>query len=202
MGSRDPRVDDYIAAAEPFARPVLRKFRSLVHKGCPRVEETIKWGAPSFEYKGMLAGMASFKQHVSYGFWKAKLMHDPERILKSAPGESNFSFKAASRDDMPGDDVLIAYVREARRLNDEGVKAPASRRKPRKQLVVPPDFKKALAANRKARATFDGFPWSKQRDYVEWLTGAKRQATRDKRLATAIEWLAEGKSRNWKYEKC
>ena len=202
MGSKDPRIDTYIEKAEPFARPVLKKVRALFHKGCPKLEETIKWSAPSFDYNGMLGGMASFKQHVSYGFWKAKLMDDPEGILKTAPGQSNFSFKASSLADLPDEKVLIAYVKEAKRLNDEGVKAPAKKRKSQKTIEVPDYFQKALSKNKKAKLTFDAFPYSKRRDYVEWLTEAKRDATREKRLATAIEWLAEGKSRNWKYENC
>lgn len=202
MGAKDPRIDAYIEKAEPFARPVLKKVRALFHKGCPKLEETMKWGAPSFDYQGMLGGMASFKQHVSYGFWKAKLMDDPQGILKSATGQSNFSFKASSIADLPDEMVLVAYVKEAKRLNDAGVNAPAKKRKPRKAIEIPDYFQKALNRNKKAKSTFDGFPYSKRRDYVEWLTEAKREATREKRLATAIEWLADGKSRNWKYENC
>lgn len=202
MGKRDPKVDAYIKNAELFARPILKKVRTLFHKGCPKLEEKIKWGAPSFDYKGMLGGMASFKQHVSYGFWKAKLMDDPEGILKIAPGQSNFSLKAASAADLPDDKIFIAYVKEAARLNDEGINAPASKRNPQKKLAVPDYFAKALKNNKKAKATFDAFSYSRRRDYVEWLTGAKREATREKRLATAIEWLAEGKARHWKYENC
>lgn len=202
MGKRDPRIDVYIDKAQPFARPILKKIRSLFHKGCPGLVETIKWGAPSFEYKGMLGGMASFKQHVSYGFWKAKLMQDPEGLLGNAPGASNFSFKATDKSEIPADAIFVSYVKEAKRLNDEGVKAPAKKRKPKEDVKVPGYFQKALEDNPQALATFDGFPYSKRRDYVEWLTSAKRKVTREKRLATAIGWLAEGKSRNWKYENC
>lgn len=202
MGRRDDRVDAYIANALPFARPILKKIRAVFHKGCEGVEETIKWGAPSFEYKGMLGGMASFKAHVSYGFWKARLMNDPAGISKIAPGDGNFSFKASSTRDLPAESTLITYVKEARRINDEGIKAPARKRRPQRAVEVPDYFLAALRKNRKAKTVFENFPYSKRRDYVEWLTSAKREATRDKRLATAIEWLAEGKSRNWKYESC
>lgn len=202
MGTRDKRIDACIDEAEPFARPVLRKIRTLIHEGCPDIEETIKWGAPSFGYKGMLGGMASLSKHVSYGFWKARIMQDPEGILKSAPGASNFSFKASSIKDLPPDKTLLAYVKEARRINDEGLKAPAKKRKPKKTIEVPDYFQKALNKNKTAKATFESFPYSRRRDYVEWLTSAKREATRDKRMATAVEWLAEGKSRNRKYENC
>ena len=202
MVTKDKRVDAYIKEAEPFARPVLRKIRTLFHKGCADIEETIKWSAPSFQYKGMLGGMASFKKHVSYGFWKATLMNDPHGLLEIAPGQSNFSLKASSLSDLPDDKILIAYVKEAKRLNDEDVKAPSKTRKSRQEIRVPDYFRKALDSNKRAKATFDNFSYSKRRDYVEWLTDARREATRDKRLATAIEWLAEGKSRNWKYENC
>lgn len=193
MGGKDPRVDAYIDKSQPFARPILRKIRSLFHKGCPQLDETIKWGAPSFDYKGMLGGMAGFKRHVRFGFWKARLMNDPAGILKAATGQGNFTFRAANLAELPVDEVLIAYVKEARRLNDAGVKAPAKKRQAAREIAVPDYFQKALSGNSKAKASFDRFTYSRRRDYVEWVTEAKREATREKRLATAIEWLAEGK---------
>lgn len=202
MGNKDKRINAYIDKAEPFARPILTKIRSVFHEGCPEIEEDIKWGAPSFQYKGMLGGMASFNKHVSYGFWKAQLMADPEGILETAPGKGSFSFKASRITDLPTEKILVAYVKEARRVNDAGLKAPTKKRKLDQSIAVPDYFQEALNENKKACATFDGFPYSKRRDYVEWLTDAKREATRVKRTATAIEWLAEGKSRNWKYENC
>ena len=197
---KNPAVDAYIAKAAPFARPILSRIRKAMHKGCPQVEETIKWGVPHFEYKGVLAGMAAFKQHAAFGFWKRRLMSDPTGFF--ARGESGMGGrKIRSVAELPADAVLVRLVREAVALNEKGVKPPrVARKKP--PVRVPPYLAAALKKNARARATFDSFPPSARRDYVEWLTGAKQAATRERRLATTMEWLADGKRFNWKYENC
>ncbi|TWT42045.1 hypothetical protein RAS1_31720 [Phycisphaerae bacterium RAS1] len=202
---RNPRVDAYIATAAGFARPVLEYLRELVHEGCPDIEENVKWGMPSFEYKGLLCGMAAFKQHCTFGFWKHALVVGPEpkkpvsADARDAMGEFG---RITCIADLPGRRALLAYVRKAVKLNDEGIKQPRPPRKPKVVLVVPPDLAAQLKKSKSAAAYFTEFSYSKQKDYIEWLTGAKTEATRARRLATAIEWIAEGKSRNWKYERC
>lgn len=204
MGKRDKRVDEYIAKAQDFAKPILNHLRELVHKACPDVEETMKWSFPHFDYKGMMCDMAGFKQHCTFGFWKASIMKDPDKILAVATKHSMGHFdRLTSLKDLPADKIMIAYIKEAARLNDEGIKVekkPVTKEK--KELVVPDYLTAALKKNKAAQATFDAFSYSKKKDYVEWLTEAKTDETRNKRLATAVEWMAEGKSRNWKYEKC
>lgn len=201
MPKTDPRVDDYIAQAADFAQPILQHLRQLVHQACPEVTETIKWSFPVFEYHGMLCNMAGFKEHCAFGFWKAAIMSDPEGIL-TPTGESAMGHfgRIRSLDDLPADDVMIAYIMEAARLNREGVKVPP-KAKPaaKKELPVPDFLQEALAHNEAARTTFEKFSYSHRKEYIEWLTEAKTEATRNKRLATALEWLAEGKGRNWKY---
>jgi hypothetical protein len=190
MGLRDPRVDAYIARAAEFARPVLSHLRRVVHRACPEVVEEMKWGAPHFNYRGMFCGMAAFKGHCVFGFWKAGLvgLTMPDRIT--------------TLKDLPSEAVLTRAVKKAMKLNEDGVKAPRPARKPKPPVVVPKDLKEGLARSARARATFEAFPPSHRREYVEWITEAKTAATRERRLATTLEWLAEGKSRNWKYEKC
>jgi len=200
MSSTDPRVDAYIAEAPPYARPILERLRATVHEACPGVEEALKWSAPSFQYAGgILCGMAAFKHHVSFGFWKHALV-----MGEGIPREGMGSFgKMTSLADLPPKQELVALVRKAMTLNEQGVKPAATRKTaPRPPPVPPADLAAALAANKAAKATFDGFPPSQQREYVEWLTEAKREDTRSRRLAQAIEWLAEGKPRNWKYMNC
>jgi uncharacterized protein YdeI (YjbR/CyaY-like superfamily) len=200
MGSRDPRIDQYIARAPEFARPILAHLREVVHAACPEVEETIKWSTPHFTYKGPLCMMSSFKQHCGFGFWKGALVVGKDAASDDAAGQFG---RLTSLADLPPDDVLAGYVREAKRLNDEGVKAP-SRAKPaeKKELEVPDDLSAALKGNPAALGHFERFSPSKRKEYVEWITEAKSDATRTKRLGTAIGWIAEGKARNWKYEKC
>jgi uncharacterized protein YdeI (YjbR/CyaY-like superfamily) len=199
MGSRDPRIDAYIAKSAEFARPILSHLRELIHLGCPAVEETIKWGFPSYMYHGMLCGTASFKQHCTFGFWKGSLIVNEEGKSTDAMGQFG---KIRSLADLPADEEILAYLREAMRLNEQGVKV-QKEPKPRKpELPAPADLDRALDANPDARRHFDAFSPSKRRDYVEWITEAKAAATREKRLAQAVEWIAEGKARNWKYENC
>lgn len=200
---QDARIDAYIAKAEPFARPILEYMRALVHQGCPGVEETIKWGMPSFLHAGaILCGMAAFKRHASFGFWKhAEVVGEPA----ANEGMGGFG-KLETIDDLPSKRQLLAYVRKAARLNEALKKASRTTSKtPRTTSAVrpvpetPADFAAALDAMPAARATFDGFPPSYRRDYLEWIVEAKREATRARRIAQAVVWLAEGKSRNWKY---
>lgn len=201
MGTRSERVDAYLARSSEFARPILERLRELVHRGCPEVEETIKWGAPHFEYHGLLAGMAAFKQHVSFGFWKGKLLEDPHGILDPEGFGGSGNLRLTSLEDLPDEAVFLDYLRQAMALNEEGVSLPRSAPDERPELEVPDDLQAALAESPPARETFEAFSYSHRKEYVEWITEAKREATRQKRLATAIEWLAEGKSRNWKYER-
>lgn len=201
MGSKDRRVDAYISKAAPFARPILKHLRDVVHSACPDAEETIKWGSPTFMYEGMLCGMAAFQQHCTFGFWKGELVLDAKgNRADEAMGQFG---RLAQISDLPSKKVLTGYIRTAMRLNETGAKVP-SRSKPRvkRPVIVPPVLTSALKKNRKAKTTFDELNPSQQRDYVEWITEAKREETRAKRLETTIEWLTEGKSRNWKYENC
>jgi len=203
MGKRDDRIDAYIARSAEFARPILTHLREVVHEACPDVEETIKWSFPNFLYKGMMCSMASFKEHCAFGFWKSSLIlgkGDGER--ESAMGHFGRITKLA---DLPSKKVLSGYIKQAMKLNEDGVKSP-SRMKPKektpRELVVPDDLASALRANGAASATFEKFSPSHRREYVEWVTEAKTQATRTRRLEQAVQWLAEGKPRNWKYMNC
>ena len=204
MTTTDPRIDAYIQGSDDFARPILEHLRKLIHKACPDVVETIKWSRPFFEYEGgMLCHISAFKQHCAVGFWNAPLLKDPAGVLhikdKNAMGHFD---RITSLKDLPADKILIALIREAAALNEQGVKKPAPVKKPLKAaLPVPPALTSALKKNKKAADVFAGFPPSHRREYIEWITEAKTDETRDRRIATTLEWLTEGKSRNWKYEK-
>jgi uncharacterized protein YdeI (YjbR/CyaY-like superfamily) len=194
MASRDPRVDQYIAKAQPFARPVLKHLRKIVRTGCPDVEETMKWSFPHFQYKGMLCSMAAFKAHCVFGFWNHSMMSEDQ---KSSDAMGQFG-RLTSIDDLPADKTLIAMVKTAVALNHAGVK-PNRVKSPKAPLDTPDYMMAALRKNKKAMATFEGLPPSHRREYVEWVVEAKADDTRERRLKTAIEWMAEGKIRNWKY---
>ena len=197
MGRKDPRVDAYIDQAQPFARPILEQIRKAVHAGCSDVEENIKWGVPAFEYKGPLAGMAAFKAHCTFGFWKHALLTG---VGKSDNPMNQFGRLTSVRE-LPPQKTLIGLVKQAARLNDAGVKLARPARTPKPAAKVPLDLAAALKKNKKAQAAFEAFSPSHRREYIEWITEAKQDATRQRRLATAIEWIAEGKGRNWKYQK-
>jgi uncharacterized protein YdeI (YjbR/CyaY-like superfamily) len=201
MGTRDARIDAYIARSADFARPILTYLRDVVHAACPDVEETMKWSFPHFMYKGMLCSMAAFKEHCSFGFWKGSLIV----ANKSGDGEKGMGQfgRITELADLPPRKILTGYIKEARKLNEAGVKVPAmSKPKTRQELKIPDDVASALRRNKRAQASFENFSPSHKREYVAWITEAKTEATRARRLETAIEWMAEGKPRNWKYMNC
>ena len=197
--SRDPRIDAYIERAASFAQPILSHVRDLVHEACPQVEETVKWGMPTFVHAGgILCGMAAFKQHASFGFWR-----HADVVGEGEPRDGMGSYgKLASLKELPPKKTLLAHIRKAMQLNEDGVKAPARKSAPKPPPEAPADLVTALKKNTPAQATFDAFPPSCKREYIEWIVEAKRDETRAKRLAQTVEWLAEGKRRNWKYENC
>jgi uncharacterized protein YdeI (YjbR/CyaY-like superfamily) len=194
MAKRDPRIDAYIKKAQPFARPILTHLRKIVHAGSPDCDESIKWQMPFFDYKGPVCFMAGFKEHATFGFWKGKLLFSNED--KGAMGHFG---RLTSIKDLPNEKQLIGFVRKAAELNQRGIKRKRPRASTNRKIVAPPELRSALAKNSKARNTFEGFSYSHKKEYVQWITDAKREETREKRLKTTIKWLAEGKPQNWKY---
>lgn len=194
----DPRVDAYIESKAEFARPILRHLRDILHEACPDGEETLKWSMPSFMYEGkILAGMAAFKAHVTFGYWNDSMLQLDEKN-RSAMGQFG---RITTLDDLPDRAEMIFLTRQSMALIDSGAKPERTAAK-KAPFTVPQDMRAAIDANAAAKASFDGLPPSAQRDYVEWITEAKADATRGKRLNQAIVWLAEGKRRHWKYENC
>ena len=201
---KDPRIDAYIARSADFAIPILNHIRKRVHAACPEVEETMKWSMPFFLHKGILCNMAAFKQHCTFGFWKESLIFDRDKGGGNKQDEAMGQFgRIGAIADLPNDNVLISYIKQAVRLNETGARLPArAKPKKKKDLIVPAGLVSALKANKKALTAFENFSYSHKKEYVEWITEAKTQETRKRRLATAIKWMAEGKSRHWKYVKC
>jgi uncharacterized protein YdeI (YjbR/CyaY-like superfamily) len=200
MGTRDPRVDAYIDKSADFAKPILRHLREVVHTACPDAQETMKWSFPHFDYKGMLCSMAAFKEHSAFTFWKGALIFGEVAKSQEAMGHMG---RITSVGDLPPKKELIRLIKEAVRLNDDGVKLPSrsAPREPRKVPDPPDELAAALAKNKKAQKAFEKLPPSHKREYIEWITEAKGEATRKRRIDQAMEWIAEGKSRNWKYER-
>jgi uncharacterized protein YdeI (YjbR/CyaY-like superfamily) len=205
MATTDKRIDSYIVRAAGFAIPILEHIRAIVREACPDVQETIKWSFPHFQYKdAILCSMAAFKEHCAFGFWLGSRMKDPEGILatenRTAMGHLG---KIRSVKDLPSKKILIKYIREAMSLIDQGVRLEKKVTDPKasKDLVVPADLQAALKKNKVASSVFGGFSYSNKKEYVEWITEAKTEETRNKRLATALTWIEEGKARNWKYQK-
>jgi uncharacterized protein YdeI (YjbR/CyaY-like superfamily) len=197
MPTTDVRVDAYIDKAEPFAKPILNHIRKLVHQAVPDVRETIKWSFPHFERKGIVCSMAAFKAHCAMGFWNSSILEADQR-QRTAMGQFG---RLTSLKDLPADRALVALVKKAASLNDAGVKRKRTVRAPKPPLATPDDLVSALQRNKKARAAFEAFPPSHRREYIEWITEARTGETRLRRLKTAVEWIAEGKGRNWKYER-
>jgi uncharacterized protein YdeI (YjbR/CyaY-like superfamily) len=205
MPTRDKRIDTYISKAQPFAQPVLKHLRALVHKACPEVTETIKWGMPSFEYHGPMFSMAAFKKHCVGGFWKTKLLNDPKNYLgeiKSHGGEAMGNLgRMTSIKDLPPEKAMIDFIKQHMKLNLNGIKIEKKKPVAKKEIRLPKEFSLALSKNKKAKEVFENFSPSHRREYLEWITEAKRVETKIKRIAATMEWLTEGKPRNWKYMK-
>ena len=199
MGTKDPRVDAYIARAPEFARPILVHLRKVVHGACPDVDETIKWGHPSFVHDGLLCGMAAFQKYCALSFWKGALILDGSgHRADEAWGHLG---RVTTLADLPPARVLAGYVRQAVALNEQGVSVPRSRPRPKPGIPVPAELAAALRKHASARSTFESLSPSHRREYLEWITEAKRADTRARRIATTIEWLTAGRTRNWKYER-
>jgi len=204
MGSRSKQIDAYINKAQDFAKPILAHFRDVVHKACPDVEEKMKWSFPHFDYKGqMMCSMASFKQHCAIGFWKAALI-DTKLVEKAKTEEAmGHMGKVTSLKDLPSDKILTGWIKAAMKLNDAGivVAKPKPSAAAKKEMATPKELAAALAKNKKAKAVFDKASYSFKKEYILWVEDAKSAETKNKRIATAVEWISEGKGRNWKYER-
>lgn len=200
MPQNDPRIDRYIESKAEFAQDILSHLRKLVHQACPEIEESIKWNMPFFLYKGSpLCHMAGFKEHCAFGFWRDVHVMPEGKAGSDAMGDLG---RISNRADLPKDSALIGYIRKAVEIRDLPVeKKPKLVRKTKPLPPIPPELKAALAKNKKASAEFATFTLSHQREYIEWIADAKREETRAKRVATAIQWISEGKSQNWRYEK-
>lgn len=207
MATTDPRIDAYIAKRADYAKPIMNHLRQLIHAACPDVEETWKWSFPHFIYKGeILCSMAAFKEHCAFGFWKAALLQDTDKVLEIKDREAMGHLgKLTGLKDLPKDTVLKKYIKAAMKLNEKGVKLPPRSKaseKEKKELQVPDYLAKEFKKNKKAEKIFDNFSFTNKKEYIMWLEEAKTAATREKRLAQAIEWITEGKVRNWKYLNC
>ena len=198
----DARVDAYIGKSAPFAQPILRHLRQLVHSVSPLLTETMKWGFPFFDYKGSVCQMAAFKEHIGFGFWKQRQLNDPGKLIKEEDGTAGSFGRITSLSDLPADEILVDFIKQAMQLNEAGTKKPVVKKEgaPKAPIEMPANFADLLANNPKAQAVFEKFSPSHKREYLEWIVDAKSDATRVKRLQTAIEQIEEGKSKNWKYQ--
>jgi uncharacterized protein YdeI (YjbR/CyaY-like superfamily) len=196
MPTTDKRVDAYIAKAPPFARPILERIRETVHAACPDCEETLKWSAPAFMHEGILLIMAAFKEHCAINFWKGALVVGAAAADSESAGQLG---KLRTVADLPTKKVLTGYIKKAMELNELGTTVPKRAAKPKKTVAMPDSFAAALKKHKAVLAAFEKFSPSQRREYVEWIADAKTAVTRDRRVAQAVEWIGEGKSRNWKY---
>lgn len=203
MTTKIKEIDRYISKSAEFAKPILNHLRKLIHKACPEVEEKMKWGFPHFDYKGMMCSMAAFKHHCTFTFYKAPLMKDKKLMVnaKSETAMGHFG-RITSLKSLPPDKVLMAYIKEAKKLNDARLKLPRkSNDTKKKEIIIPDYFLKQLKKNKSAQTSFFAMSPSHKKEYIEWITEAKTEETRNRRMANAIEWLSEGRARNWRYEK-
>ncbi len=196
MGKKDPRVDAYIEDSADFAKPILEHIRDVMHEACPDVEETIKWKFPVFMYHGIMANMASFKEHCAFGFWKPSLILEGDEE-KSEEAMGQFG-RITSIGQLPPKETLIGYVHRAMELNEKGIQ-PTKKKRAKPANDVPEDFRAELGKVSGAQQAFEEMSPGYRREYIEWITEAKRESTRQRRIAKAVDQISEGKSLNWKY---
>lgn len=202
METLDERVDAYIEKSADFAKPILNHLRELIHKACPEINETIKWSFPHFDYKGTVCHIASFKQHCAFGLSKSSLLPDPYNLFEGTRDSEMSQFgRITTLDDLPEDEILIQYIQNGVLLNETGVKLPAKKKTAAAEVEVPAYFTEQLSTNPLALSSFENFSNSHKKEYLDWIVEAKTETTRQKRMAMALEWLSEGKSRNWKYDR-
>ncbi len=202
MIKKDKRVDEYISKSADFAKPILIHLRDLIHETCPDTEEKIKWGFPHFDYRGMMCSMAAFKHHCAFNFWKSALMKDAKELNEKNESAMGNLGKITGVKDLPPDKRMTVWIKEAMDLNDNKVKLPERKKKPSNiEVEIPVVLQKALNKNKIAAEIFKNFSNSHKREYTQWIDEAKSDETRNKRIATCLEWITEGKSRNWKYIK-
>jgi uncharacterized protein YdeI (YjbR/CyaY-like superfamily) len=170
-----------------------------VHAAVPDVDETLKWSAPAFMLDGkILLIMASFKGHAALNFWRGQELRGAS-ANRDAMGQFG---KLTSVADLPPDKEFDALIGEAASLAKSAPAPRKAKHAPKPPPEMHPDFAAALDKAPKSKTAFDSFAPSAQRDYLEWIAEAKQEATRRKRIATAVEWIGEGKKRHWKYENC
>jgi len=201
MSPYNEKIDAYIAKSQPFAQPILEYIRELVHTTCPDVEEKIKWSMPFFDYKGkMMCHMAAFKQHCAFGFFQAALMDEP-MLIQNAESESAMGHlgRITSLKDLPPEKKLIGFIKKAMEITDDG-KRLIKKAAPKTEYIVPSYITAAIKKNKKAFTTWEAFAPSHRKEYATWIDEAKTEATKEKRITQATEWIAEGKQRHWKYK--
>jgi uncharacterized protein YdeI (YjbR/CyaY-like superfamily) len=199
MKNLNPEVTKYIDNVQDFAKPILTHLRKLIHEACPDIEEKIKWGIPHFDYKGPVSSMAGFKAHATFGFWKASLLKDTNKVLENNEVAMGSFGRLTSVEDLPKDEILIKYIKEAVQLNLDGKKVTIRKFAP-KELVIPDYLNKVLNSNKVAKENFDKMPPSHKKEYVEWVTGAKQEETRERRIEKMMGMLKENRSMNEKYK--
>jgi uncharacterized protein YdeI (YjbR/CyaY-like superfamily) len=199
MEQYDTRQDDYIAKAADFAQPILIHLRQLIHDTVPHIQETMKWSMPFFDYKGPVCHIAGFKQHCTFGFWKGSLLPDPYNLLERSDAMGHLG-RITSLNDLPADEILMQYIREAIELNERGVKIIKDKATVKPPLIVPDYFTAILMEHLQAETQFNNYSYSQKKEYLQWITEAKTEGTRQKRMITAVQWLSEGKQRHWKHK--
>jgi hypothetical protein len=201
------QVTAYAAAMPAYAQPIFAHLRALIHTTCPDTDEAIKWSIPHFERDGdYLCIFAASPGHASFTFYKQQLMSDPRlRDNLNLPAIKRFMGRLTSLSDLPDDATLAAMLQEAADLNARGVRLPDRAPKTPPVIDMPSAVATAvataLAANPAAQAVWDAKSAAWRKDYLVWITAAKTDPTRDARIAEALDWIADGKARFWKYQK-
>lgn len=181
----------YIEQMPDFAQKICKKLRSIILKADPAIREDWKWG-PNYNCNGMVCGYGGFTQHVKFTFFNGSEMKDPKHIFNHCVN-NEFSRSIKYTDVLQIDEkTLTSYIRESIEINKNGFKRIVKN----KTVELPEFLEKRIRKNKAAFTFFDNLSYGYKKDYVEWVTTAKREETRDERIEKLIKKCEMGKKMN------
>jgi hypothetical protein len=195
------QINQYMAELPEWQRRMLVRLRQLIHEAAPEVEEAWRWDKPHFDNAGIMVGLCAFKEHVAVWFHKGALLKDTKKLFEATARTEEKGMRAYKlhEGDKINEAAFLDLVKQAVAVNDKGTKLREA--KPtKKALVVPEDLEQVLRKDPTAWANWEAFPVGHRRAYVEWVTDARQEETRKRRIAQSLEKIREGEQQEERHQ--